>query len=101
MTEYVLNAHGKLISWSRFVSSADPVVYDCALFEFSYQAIPLSNQAFFDKYCLLYRKLYGSEDPMNLEEPYTPTAADLDDFAEFQAERNPMFENFEPDKYDF
>lgn len=101
MIEYVLNGHGKLISWKRFVSSADPMVYDDTLVDLSSRGVPFSEQAFFDRYCLLYWKEYGTHEPMNLEEPYKPTSEDWDDFAEFQAERNPMFENFTPDKYDF
>ena len=101
MSEYVLNGCGKLLSWTRFMSLADPLIYDKTLVDLSSQGIPFSAQGVFDRYCYLYWKEYGTHDSMNLEEPYTPTAADLDDFAEFQAERNPMFENFTQDKYDF
>lgn len=101
MTEYVLNGCGKLLSWQRFLSSADPLVYDKTLVDLTSRGIPFSAQAVFDRYCYLYLKEYGTHEPMNLEEPYKPTSEDWDDFAEFQAERNPMFENFTPDKYEF
>lgn len=101
MTEYVLNGCGKLLSWQRFLSSADPLVYDKTLVDLTSRGIPFSAQAVFDRYCYLYWHEYGAHDPMNLEEPYKPTSEDWDDFAEFQAERHPMFEDFKPDQYDF
>lgn len=101
MTVYVLNGQGKLIPWSRFLSSADPLVYDKTLVDLASRSVTFSSQGVFDRYCNLYYREHGTQEPMNLEEPYTPSSADLDDFAEFQAERNPMFENFTPDKYDF
>lgn len=52
--------------------------------------------------CMAFREReHGVQEPMNLEEPYVPSSVDLDDFAEFQAERHPMFEDFKPDQYDF
>ena len=101
MDEYILNASGKILPWKRFLSSADPLVYDKTLVDLSSRGIPFSAQGVFERYCYLYWKEHGTHEPMNLEEPYKPTTEDLDDFAEFQAERNPMFENFTPDKYDF
>ena len=101
MIEYVLNGCGKWISWKRFLSYANPLVYDKTLVDLSSRGVPFSPQTVFTRYCCLYWKDYGVQEPMNLEEPYTPTSEDLDDFAEFQAERNPMFENFTPDKYEF
>ena len=101
MTEYVLNGCGKLIPWSRFMSSADPLVYDKTLVDLSSRSIPFSPQVVFDRYCCLYYRERGTQEPMNMEVPYKPSFEDLDDFAEFQAERHPMFENFTPDKYEF
>ena len=101
MNEYVLNGCGKLIPWQRFLSSADPLIYDKTLVDLSSRGIPFSAQAVFDRYCYLYWHEYGTYAPMNLEEPYKPSVADLDDFAEFQAERHPMFEDFKPDEYVF
>lgn len=99
--DYVLNGCGKLLSWKRFLSSADPLVYDKTLVDLASRGVTFSSQGVFDRYCNLYYREHGVQDSMNLEEPYKPTSEDWDDFAEFQAERHPMFEDFKPDQYDF
>lgn len=99
--DYVLNGCGKLLSWKRFLSLADPLVYDKTLVDLASRNVEFSSQGVFDRYCNLYYREHGVQEPMNLEEPYKPTSEDLDDFAEFQAERHPMFEDFKPDQYDF